>query len=145
MKRRTLGQKPIEEEMNRGRTLIPGWVYLDRPLTSTSWDGDGFSTTAKTTIDLSSVFGAPAKIKAVDVKLSARDSGSAGGTAWIIISPNATAGQGRGVNLAGHDSDSFIENDFVCPCDSAGDIYYQCTATGASTLDVVLEIWGYYL
>ena len=45
-------------------------VFLTTPLTSTAWDEDSYSTTAKTLIDLSEVFGVPAGVKAVMVKIS---------------------------------------------------------------------------
>lgn len=30
-------------------------------------------------------------------------------------------------------------------CDANGDIYYQLTASGSGTMDIYLEIWGYWL
>ena len=67
-------------------------VFLTTPLTSTAWDGDSFSTTGKTLIDLSSVFGVPAGVKAVLVRMIARDSGSSSGYNQLMLSPNSTAG-----------------------------------------------------
>ena len=118
---------------------------LTAPLTSTSWDGDAFSTTAKTLIDLSAVFSAPAGIKAILINLNARDSGSAAGSASLRVSPNSTAGQAPVVlTLDGFPNDTYVNESGVCPCDSNGDIYYQITATGAGTMDVTLQIWGYW-
>jgi len=31
------------------------------------------------------------------------------------------------------------------PCNADGDIYYQISASGASTFDVWIQIWGYYI
>ena len=64
-------------------------VFLTTPKTSDSWDGDARSTTAKTLIDLSAVFGVPAGVKAVLVGVSMRDSGSAASTGgcYLILSP----------------------------------------------------------
>lgn len=56
------------------RENLSGWHFLTTPLTSTSWDGDARSTTAKTKIDLSAVFGVPAGAKGILVRLVARDS-----------------------------------------------------------------------
>ncbi|MDD5527223.1 MAG: hypothetical protein PHE11_07475, partial [Candidatus Omnitrophica bacterium] len=67
-------------------------VFLTAPLTSTAWDGDARSTTAKTKIDLSVVFGVPAGAKGIFVRLVARDSGSSAGYCQLALSPNATAG-----------------------------------------------------
>lgn len=120
-------------------------VWLTTPLTSTSWDGDARSTTAKTVIDLSAVFGVPANAKAVNVRLLARDSGSAGMvTVRFGLAPNSTA---NSIALScwpgGKTNDAYDENSGWVPCDANGDIYFQCVASGAGTLDVILEIWGY--
>lgn len=126
---------------------IPRWVYLSAPLTSTSWDGDAYSTTAKTKIDLSAVFSAPAGIKAVLVRIMANDSASASTSSgcWIILSPNNTAGSGVGLKLAGLVHDAEHEQSVIVPCDANGDIYYQINASGASTMDIYLQIWGYVI
>ena len=68
-------------------------TFLTTPLTSTAWDGDAYSTTAKTKIDLSSVFSAPAGIKAVLVAGTIADSGSATADCSFRLSPNDTANQ----------------------------------------------------
>lgn len=116
--------------------------YLTVPLTSTSWDGDAKSDAAKTLLDLSAVFGAPAGIKAVLVYVSVADSGSAAADTYMILSPNDTALQGFAFS-------PMTVNDrpgrycAVIPCNADGDIYYQIEASGAATFDVYLEIWGY--
>ena len=126
--------------------ISPQWVMLTTPLTSTSWDGDAFSTTAKTLIDLSAVFSVPAGVKAVLVRLIARDSGSSGGAYFFGVSPNSTANELVGaVRLGNITNDSVRENTFICPCDSNGDIYYQISASGAGLLDAWIEINGYLL
>jgi hypothetical protein len=122
------------------------FVPLTTPLTSTSWDGDARSTTAKTLIDLSAVFGVPAGVKAVSARLEARDSGSSGIVSYFGISPNNVASNLAGrVWLEGVPNDSRRAETFVCPCDVNGDIYYQINATGTGTLDAWLEIWGYWI
>lgn len=135
----------LEERLAYLETLdySAGWKYLTTPLTSTSWDGDSFSTTAKTKIDLSSVFGVPAGVKAVLVKCSIRDSGSAGTRCYAILSPNDTAAQGPILEVTDLANDTWRHMTAPIPCDSSGDIYYQILASGASTMDVYLEIWGY--
>lgn len=122
-------------------------VFLTTPLTSTSWDGDSFSTTAKTLIDLSEEFGVPAGVKAVLVQLIARDSGSAASTnIFFGISPNNTDAScpvmavGRGLP-----NDTMVYATGVCPCDANGDIYYQIVASGTGTMDCWIRIWGYWL
>ena len=123
---------------------VYGFAPLASPLTSTSWDGDARSTTSKTLIDLSSVFSAPAGIKAVLVSVAVRDSGSAGGDYWFLLSPNNTANQGLSTDCHVI-NDRYARSAWVVPCDSNGDIYFQCSASGSLTMDVVLEIWGYWI
>ena len=121
-------------------------VFLTTPLTSTSWDGDSFSTTAKTKIDLSTVFGVPDGIKAILVRLVARDSGSSAVTTQLVLSPNNTTDSAAiQAYLQGVDNDVFATENGICPCDSGGDVYYQITASGTGTLDAWIEIWGYWL
>lgn len=121
------------------------FVPLTTKLSSTAWDGDAYSTTGKTKIDLSVVFGAPAGIKAVLLRLSIRDSGSVDGAAWFMVSPNDGAYDTAGsVGIQGVPNDIWRDLSVTCPCDANGDIYYQCGSTGTSTLDVYMQIWGYW-
>ncbi len=143
--------KAIENLAKRiGRLESQGqqrWVYLSAPLTSTSWDGDGKSTTAKTLLDLSTVFSAPAGIRAAYVLVVANDSASAAATTtcWIILSPNDTAGSGMIHRVSGMTNDSKHATMMTVPCDANGDFYYQINASGSTTLDVTIEIWGYLI
>lgn len=128
-----------------GYNSQPEFVPLTTPLTSTAWDGDSFSTTAKTLIDLSAVFGAPAGIKAVMVKISLRDSASASGSCNFQLS-----GVSSGTNFsltaqASPINDRYAYFNGIVPCDANGDVYYQINASGNGTMDVYLEIWGYWL
>jgi len=123
-----------------GGKLVP----LTTPLTSTAWDGDSFSTTAKTLIDLSAVFGVPAGVKAVDVLVAIRDSGSAATWCYFILGPTNTALMGKIANCIPV-NDRWGYSSFTVPCDANGDIYYQLGASGAGTMDVIIQIWGYSL
>ena len=125
--------------------LRAGPTFLTTPLTSTAWDGDSFSTTPKTKIDLSAVFGAPAGIKAVLVTCTLRDSGAASTDSWIILSTNGDdnySGMGAACPPV---NDRYGRYSIIVPCDENGDIYYRCEASGSNTLDVYLEIYGYWL
>ena len=139
--------KKLEREVERLRVKEKQvFVPLTSPLTSTAWDGDAFSTTSKTLIDLSTVFGAPAGIKAVLVRLAARDSGASGYDAYFGISPNDVAADlSLNIRLQGHGNDQILESTTICPCDANGDIYYQTKASNTGTLDCWLWIWGYWL
>jgi len=130
----------------KNSTEYVGYIFvpLTVPLTSTSWDGDSFSTTAKTKIDLSAVFSTPAKIKAVKVYVGVRDSDSAGTDTYLILGPTDTADLGIPFSPLPVNDRWYRGGDDI-PCDSNGDIYYQIAASGAGTFDVVLQIWGYYI
>ena len=123
------------------------FVPLTTPLTSTAWDGDGHSTTGKTLIDLSSVFSAPAGIKAVKVLIYARDQASSNtSSVYFGLSPNDTDGQWAVVcSPRGLPNDYYAFQSDTCPCDANGDVYYQCVASGSGTLDVHIQIWGYWV
>lgn len=119
-------------------------TWLTTPLTSVAWDGDGYSTTAKTLIDLSAVFSAPANIKAVLVRLAIRDSGSAANDTWFMLSPNNGATTGLDWTCPPVNDAWGRYGGVVVPCDANGDIYYRVAASGAGTMDIHLEIWGYW-
>lgn len=122
----------------------PAFYPLTAPLTSTSWDGDSYSTTSKTLIDLSAVFSAPASIRAVLFRCAVRDSDSANTDTYLILSPISTS-------LAGIYISPYPVNDrwarcpLTVPCDANGDIYYQISASGSGTFDVDMTIWGYWI
>lgn len=146
--------------IHRAKPLIvgwtPHWIYPSMPewvsaggkayapLTSTAWDGDAFSTTAKTLIDLSAVFGVPAGVKAVMVFVALRDSGSAGTDCYFILGPTNSPLVGLAVDAKSPD-DRYSRDELTVPCNADGDIYYQIGASGTDTMDVILQIWGYYL
>lgn len=122
------------------------FVPLAARLSSTDWDGDARSTTAKTLIDLSAVFGVPANAKAVLVHLAARDSGSAGTPTRVLLSPENADGIGAlFARMEGLANDSLADDTGIVPCDTNGDIYYQVVASGSGTMDVWLYIWGYWV
>jgi len=136
----------LEYKINALATITKGWSFipLTTALTSTSWDGDSFSTTAKTLIDLSAVFGVPAGIKAVYMSLSVKDSASQTSDTWILL--DATDAAGVGIFLSPqYVNDRNGRAAVIVPCNANGDIYYQITASGASTFDVIIRIWGYWI
>jgi hypothetical protein len=133
----------------RSSTDYTGFIFvpLTTSLTSTAWDGDSFSTVSKTLIDLSAVFGVPANVKAILADVAVRDSASSGVTTFqgIILGPNNTAGYGVDCHCNGAPNDAYVRHQRIIPCDANGDIYYQTTASGTGTLDIAIEIWGYYI
>lgn len=119
-------------------------TFLADSVDSTSWDGDPYSTTAKTLIDLSAVFGVPAGARAILALVSVRDSGSSGAECALILGPTADADKGVYIDCSGLADDSWERNMVIVPCNSDGDIYYQAIASGAGTLDVYINIWGWW-
>jgi hypothetical protein len=136
----------LEREVERLRVKESGkFIALTTPLNSTAWDGDSFSTTAKTKIDLSEVFGVPAGVKAVDVLVNLRDSASATTYSYMYLSPNNTANSGKIFSCDNGKNDGLVPVSATIPCNSDGDIYYQIVASGSGTMDVTIQIWGYWL
>ena len=123
----------------------PQFYPLTTALISTSWNGNSFSTTSKTLIDLSSVFGVPAGVKAVYVQMAIRDSASSTTDAWIVLGADNTAGKGINFGCGGLANDMWARPAAIVPCNTDGDIYYQINASGTSTFDVYLFICGYWL
>ena len=138
--------KRLEREVERLRVKEKQvFVPLTTPLTSTSWDGDAYSTTSKTKIDLSSVFSVPAGVKAVLVKVSLRDSGSAATSCVFQLSGVSSGTKYSLTAQASPINDRYAYFNGIVPCDANGDIYYQIAASGTGTMVVFLEIWGYWL
>ena len=84
--------------------------------------------------------------KAIAVTIRINDSGSAGSSCWFALSPNNTASSWAQLfKIQGLTNDvQYLQGPVMVPCDANGDVYYQCVATGAGTLDVTIEIWGYW-
>ena len=133
------------EMFQSGNYATCQFVPLTAALTSTSWDGDGYSTTGKTLIDLSAVFGVPAGVKAILARIAIRDSDGADGDYTFILSPEASGGVGPAQINCIPVYDRYNRASFVVPCDANGDVYYQVAASGAGTMDVILQIWGYWI
>jgi hypothetical protein len=120
-------------------------VPLATPATSTAFDGDAFSDTAWTELDLSTVFSAPAGVKAVYVRASARDSGSSGARCTLQLGGDGTNTAVMVDLWAGLANDSSIQAHGIVPCNADGNIYYTVDASGPGTMDVWLQIHGYWI
>ena len=131
----------------KNSTEYTGYVFvpLAAPLTSANYTIDSFSTSAKTLIDLSAEFGAPAGIKAVLFSYAVRDSASLGTDNILILSPNNTSDLGISVSAHGQANNTWSRGAIVVPCDANGDVYRQIAASGSLTFDILLEIWGYWI
>lgn len=112
-------------------------VFLATPLTSTSWDGDNKGTGDRAIVDLSSVFGVPAGVKAV--LMSIQTQGDAAND-YIRFGPNSTYNYALvcRTQVAGVIAHAFG----IVPCDANGDVY--CYTSG-DVEGVWVWIWGYWL
>lgn len=131
----------------KNSTAYTGYIYvpLATPLTSTSWDGDAHSDTSATLIDLSAVFGAPAGIKAVKLRVLVRDSVTVHTDATVRMD-FSNVGTGTWTHaLWPIGGDFWDEKEITVPCNANGDIYYDINASGASTFDVHIQVLGYYI
>ena len=119
------------------------FVPLITPLTSADFDGDSFSTTAKTKIDLSAKFGVPAGVKAIYASVRINDSDSATKNCYLILSPNDNSGSGKYFSTSAI-ADRKNYTGGIISCDANGDIYYQIFASGVDTFDLQIVIWDYW-
>lgn len=130
---------PLKERLARlERVEMPRWTYVTPKLTSTSWDGVAKSTAAATRIDLSSVFGVPAGVRAVLLGVLVNDSGTAG---RITFGPSVATVDYCQARCFGGDVTNAVQ--LVVACDASGDVYYATTASGTGTLDVTIAVLGY--
>lgn len=111
-----------------------GVTPLTTKLTSTSWDGDAKTTGSSGTIDLSAVFGVPAGVKAVLVRLAARS------TTLDLVAAAGPNSSNLGLICRTNVVSRYSEAYGVVACDSNGDIYFYASGN----LDnVFLEVFGY--
>lgn len=137
-------------DVSRSSTVHTGLIYvpLDSYLTSTSFDGDSFSSVSKTKIDMSSVFSITdtASISAYHIQVFCRDSGSDSTSSYgVVLWNNNTNQYGEWVSCSGLANDAIARGMVIVPADASGDIYYQFVASGTSTLDVWIRVMGYFV
>lgn len=138
-------QGDLQSLKNSTTYEVYGFHPLTSPLTSTSYDGDSFSDTAKTLIDMSAVFGAPAGARAYLFNVVCRDSGSAATNTFVVLSPNNTANEGPTTGPHGRANDTWERGTLTVPADSNGDVYIQIEASGSNTFELYLQVWGYWI
>jgi hypothetical protein len=112
-------------------------VFLTTPKTSTSWDGDTKTTSDRAIVDLSTVFGVPAGIKAVLMSIQTQADAV---NEYIRFGPNSTYNYAL---ICRTPVASQIAHAMgIVPCDSNGDVY--CYPSGTIE-NVYVYIWGYWL
>lgn len=119
------------------------WVFLETPLTSTTWDGDAKSDVgSSTSLDMQTVFGVPENVKAVYLQIVTQDSAAAGTDGlYFACGPSSTYWYALASRPTGGDVD--VEASGIVKVDSSGRVWYRINASGASTLDVWIWCWGY--
>jgi len=109
--------------------FVPGYY------TSKDWDGDAKN--GNETIDLSAVFGVPAGVKAVVVRLAFEDE-----TPQVTVTISKDSGDiGNGMCLINQVADYWMATVGIVPCDANGDIYWWQNGEIDS---VTLSILGYW-
>lgn len=127
----------LQSRKNSTNYDVVGFVPLTTKLTSTSWDGDAKTTADNGIIDLSSVFSAPAGIKAVLVRLAMTDS-----TINTYARLGPSSGQPDAMVVRTASANQQMEDTGIVPCDSNGDVYFSVSAN----VDAVhIQIWGYFI
>lgn len=123
-------------QANRNSTYYTAYalVPLAAHLTSSSWDGDAKN--ASTSIDLQSVFNAPAGIKAVMVRMVARD--ETAGVGFYVGTSASYLAVGNYTQVA----NAYIAASGVSPCDANGDIYFWLSG---ELDEVYIYIYGYWI
>jgi hypothetical protein len=120
---------------------------LIAPYTNTSFDGDSFSTVAANTLIDNAGWSTtiPADAVALNIKIAAKDSGSAAAAnCWFGLYPASAAATTAAIlYLGGLADDQTFSHTSVVPCTN-GDIWYRCTASDVNTLDVWLWCFGYW-
>jgi hypothetical protein len=116
---------------------------LSTYLTSGSWEART-GTLAATKQDLSALFGAPAGIYGVVLRLILKTSATHPNTAtYFQVGPgSSSSGYGHGA-LYGHGSSMYNDNCVTVGCDSGGDIW--ANIGGTATVTTYMRILGYFI
>jgi len=111
------------------------------PFTSTSWDGDDAKTVAASPyeIDTSAVFGVPAGVKAVYIRLATKWAGVDNAYSCNVRAKGGSSGQV--VCRSDVSAGGWNEATGWVSCDANGDI--EVVVGGADTTAVFLELWHY--
>ena len=134
------------DDFPRPEICVP--YFLTTPYTNTTFDGDSFSDVAANTKIENTSWSTtiPIDAKALLIRAVCRDSGS-GGTNDLnfrLYPASAATVPALGVYLNGVPNDEYASETAVVPC-TDGDLWYRCNASGASTLDVWLYCFGYWI
>ena len=138
----------LERRLDNLARAEVGWTphFLTTPYTNTDFDGDSFSTVAVNTKIENTAWSTtiPATAKALIIRIDAADSGSAANNCNFGLYGAAAATTWPLVSRPyGLPNDARATASGIVPC-TDGDIWYQCLASGANTLDVWLWCFGWW-
>lgn len=119
------------------------YVPVTPDITGTSWWATAKST-GGTTITISTTFpGVPANVRAVNIRVMARDSVTHPSTTpYFIVGPDSTTNDNVGVHCMGNNVIS--QNTGICNVTN-NTIYAYRVASGSGTLDCWLAVIGYFI
>ena len=130
--------RALEREIERLKVKESGkFIPLTTPLTSTSWDGDSKTTSDRAIVDLSSVFGVPAGVKAVLMTIQTQGDAA---SEYIRFGPNSTYNYALTCRTQVANIINVVSG--IVPCDANGDVY--CYPSG-NVESVQVWILGYWL
>lgn len=130
----------------RNSTFYTGYIYvpLSSPVTNVAWNNHSYGTVAAAVLDLSSLFGIPAGVKAVNIQIRCNDSATWGtNDLYVAAGPSTTYFYQMTVPAFGGDIVS--DQTGIVNCNANGDIAVRIKASGTGTMDVTIRIWGYYI
>lgn len=105
----------------RTRHIMPTGKFVSQYFSSTDWDGDAKDVGDIGAIDLSTVFGLPAGVKAISVQMTIRDE-TVG--VYATLSKDANNSYRQGVKAHTQVADAYIDVCGIVPCDSDGSVYF---------------------
>lgn len=125
----------------------PYKIAPSAPVAVTGFGGDSYSTAAKAFMDMSSLTGLTTSyVKHWHLQVYVRDSGSDSTSArGICLWNSSTADVGIFSMCTGVLNDAIQRYSVIVPADANGDIYIQKYASGSSTLDIWIQVIGYFI
>ncbi|MGD8752870.1 MAG: hypothetical protein PVG14_15665, partial [Anaerolineales bacterium] len=124
---------------------VYGFHPLRAPITHASFSGNAHSDVSTSTKIDNTAWSTtiPTNAQALLLRIIARDSAAWGTTGlYFTCGPSSTNDAAATVRPAG--GNVWIELVAVVPCTS-GDIWYKINASGSGTMDIYLQVWGYWI
>ena len=132
---------------NSTEYAVYGFHPLTSPITHTSFSGTAKSDTNITKIENTAWSSTiPADAKALLIRLLCRDSGSAtdGDLSMSLYAASGGSNPPLTCHCGGKIANAWTETQGIVPC-TDGDIWHTINASGNLTLDVWMQVWGYWI